>query len=186
MSIGFHVRVATYIGDPAIAEKELSEINKVLRQAGLPSYQEPEIDPPSIYTIFDRFHCLGRAQLDHSSASSFAELGQAAEQHLGAYAKMLPMLLLAQPLYFLPISFTDPLYLDQGYHTRQPLCSCQQTTSELVRFAKHLNIQLEGSLLRDATAQAINKAPDEPQAVWLTVFEAARQSVAHNCALVLG
>jgi hypothetical protein len=185
MSIGFHVRVATYIGDPTIAEKELSEINQVLRQAGLSPYQEPETDPPGIYTIFGRFRCLGRAALDHNSASSFDELGQAAEQHLGADAKMLPLLLLGQPLYFLPISFTDPLYMDNGYHTRQPLCSSQQTTSELVTLAKHLDIPLEGSLLSDATAQTINKAPDEPQVVWLTVFEAARQSVAHNCALVL-
>src|SRR5262245_1975113 len=159
MSIGFHVRVATYIGDPAIAKKELSEINQVLRQSGLPSYQEPEIDPPGIYTIFDRFRCLGRARLDHNSASSFAELGQEAEQNLGADAKMLPLLLLGQPLYFLPVSFTDLLYLDHGYHNRQPLCSSQQTTSELVKLAKHLDISLEASLLSDEVARAINKAP---------------------------
>jgi hypothetical protein len=180
MSIGFGVRAA-------MAEKELSEINRVLRQAGLPPYQEPEVDPtPDIYTIFRGYRCLGRAQFDHDSASSFGRLARLAQEHLGAEAKMLPLLLLGQPLYFLPISFTEPLYLDHGHHPRQPLCSSQKTTSELAALAKHISIPLEGSLLSDATAQALNMRPDEPQSVWLTMFEAARQSVAHKCALVLG
>ena len=37
MSIGFYVRVASYLGDRIAAERELSEINRVLRQAGLPA-----------------------------------------------------------------------------------------------------------------------------------------------------
>src|SRR5262245_45075154 len=122
MSVGFHVRVARYIGDPVIAEKELFEISRVLAEANLPPYQEPKTDPPQIYTKFGGARCLGRAVLDHNSASNFTKLGQAAQQHLGADAKMLPLLLLGRPLYFLPIPFTEPLYFD-GYHHRQPLCS---------------------------------------------------------------
>ena len=189
MSVGFGIRAE-------MGEKELSEINRVLRQGGLPAYQNPEIDPTraahcsscraGIYTIFDGGHCLGRASLDHNGASSFDQLARLAQEHLGAEARVLPLLLLGQLVYFLPISFTDPLYSDHMYHPRQPLCSSQQTTSELVALATHLDIPLEGSLLSDATARAINNTPDEPQTVWLTMFEAARQSVAHKCALILG
>jgi len=186
MSVGFHVRIGSYIRDPAMAEKELSAINRILLRADLPPYQEPTSDPtPGIYTIFHRFRCLGRARLDHNSASNFDQLGHRAQQHLGAEAKMLPLLLLGCPLYFLPIPFAEPLFLDDGYHGRQPLCSSPQVISELVALAKYLNISLDGSLLSDATAQAINDGDEEPQTVWLTTFEAARQSGAHKCALVL-
>jgi len=187
MSVGFHVRIGSYIPDPAMAEKELSAINRVLVRADLPPYQEPTSDlTPDIYTIFHRFRCLGRARLDHNSAANFDQLGYAAQQQLGAEAKMLSLLLLGRPLYFLPVPFAEPLFLDDGYHSRQPLCSSHQSISELVALAKYLNISLDGgSRLSDATAQAINDADEEPQTVWLTTFEAARQSVSHNCALVL-
>ena len=186
MSVGFHVRVARYIGDPAIAGKELFQINRLLAEANLPPYREPEIDPPGIYAAFGRLTCLGRAALDHNSASNFARLGEAAQEHLGAEARMLP-LLLSLPLYFLPIAFAEPLYLDGGYHGRQPLCSSHQVTRELVTLAKFFTIPLDGSLLSDATAQAINdRGDEEPQTTWLTLFEGARQSAAYNCALVLG
>ena len=187
MSVGFHVRIAAYIGEPAIAEKELSAINRVLAQANLPSYQEPTSDPtPAIYArTLGGLVGLGRAALDHNSASNFDQLGHGAQQHLGAEAKMLPLLLLGRPLYFLPIPFAEPLFLDDGYHGRQPLCSSPEVISELVALAKYLNISLDGSQLSDATAQAINDGDEEPQTVWLTTFEAARQSVAHNSALVL-
>ena len=189
MSVGFGIRAE-------MGEKELSEINRVLRQAGLPAYQNPEIDltraahcegcRTGIYTVFDSHHCLGRAFGDHNSAESFDQLARLAQEHLGAEAKMLSLLLLGRLLYFLPIAFTDPLYSDHMYYPRQPLCSSQQTTSELVTLATYLDIPLEGSLLSDATARAINNTSDEPQTVWLTMFEAARQSVAHKCALILG
>jgi len=97
---------------------------------------------------------------------------------------MLPLLLLGCPLYFLPIPFAQPLFLDEGYHGRQPLCSSPQIIAELMALAKYLNISLDGSL-SDATAQAITDGDEEPQTVWLTTLEAARQSVAHKCALVL-
>jgi hypothetical protein len=142
----------------------------VLAQTSLPvpAYREPEIDPPGIYTIFGRFRCLGRAVLDHNSRSSFAQLGKAAAQHLGVDAKMLPLLRLRQPLYFLPIAFSAQLCFDLGDtydHSRQPLCSSHQVSSKLAALAKYLNIPLNGARLSDEAEQAINDEDHELQTV---------------------
>jgi len=45
---------------------------------------------------------------------------------------------------------------------------------------------LDGQTLSDATAEEINEGGEELKEVWLTMFEAVRLSVAHNCGLVLG
>jgi len=193
MSIGFHVRVARYLGDQIAAERELSEINRVLRQAGLSAYHEPQSEPQGIYNILGRRRRFGRAWLDHNSASTFARLGEAAHQHLGGQTTMLPLLLDGHPLYFLPIVFSEPLPMDHpepmyvgGPPYRRHLCSSHRTASELLALGKFLNIPLDGQTLSDATAQEINEGGEEFKEVWLTTFEAVRLSVAHNCALVLG
>ena len=192
MSIGFHVRVAGYLGDRIAAERELSEINRVLRQAGHPEYREPPSEPEGIYNIFDRTRRFGRAWLDHNGASTFARLGEAARQHLGGQTTMLLMLLDGHPLYFLPIAFSEarlvdpePMYVG-GPPYRRHLCSSQQTASELLALTKFLDIPLDGGTLSDATAQEINEGGEELKEVWLTTFEAVRLSVAHSCAMVLG
>jgi hypothetical protein len=191
MSIGFFVRVGPYVGD-VNAERELSEINRVLRQAGLPAYHEPQSEPEGIYNIFGRQHRFGRAWTDHHGASVFARLGEMAQQHLGGQTTMLPMLLDGHPLYFLPIAFAAPLLMDPepmyvgGPPYRRHLCSSPRTTSELLALAKFLDIPLDGQTLSDATAEKINEGGEELKDVWLMTYEAVRLSVAHDCALVLG
>ena len=191
MSIGFFVRVGPYVGD-VNAKRELSEINRVLRQASLPAYHEPQSEPEGIYNIHGRRVRFGRAWLDHAGASSFARLGEMAQQHLAGQTTMLPMLLDGHPLYFLPIGFSEPMLMDPepmyvgGPPYRRNLCSSHRTASELSALAKFLDIPLDGQALSDATAEEINEGGEELKPVWLMTFEAVRLSVAHSCALVLG
>jgi hypothetical protein len=193
MSIGFFVRVATYLGDQEATERELSEINRVLREAGLPAYHEPPKEPEGIHNLHGRTHRFGRAWSDHNSASIFAQLGETARQRLGEQATMLPMLLDGHPLYFLPIAFSKALRMEPepamyvgGPPYRRHLCSSPRTASELLALAKFLDIASDGQTLSDAAAESINEAGEALPTVWLTTFEAVRLSVVHNCALILG
>jgi hypothetical protein len=166
MSVGFFVRLAgynrRYKGGLAKTEREPSQSTACLRKRAFQfqCIESPKLIRPAYITIFGRFRCLGRAVLDHNSPSSFAQLGKAAAQHLGVDAKMLPLLRLRQPLYFLPIAFSAQLCFDLGDtydHSRQPLCSSHQVSSKLAALAKYLNIPLNGARLSDEAEQSTMK-----------------------------
>ena len=79
MSVGFHVRIGSYIRDPAMAEKELSAINRILLRADLPPYQEPTSDPtPTIYArTLGGLVRLGRAALEHTFEAASQSVARA-------------------------------------------------------------------------------------------------------------
>ena len=116
-----------------------------------------------IYNTFGRRHRFGRAWADHHGASTFARLGETAQQHVGGQTTMLPMLLDGHPLNFLPIAFSEPLPMDPepmyvgGPPYRRHLCSSHRTASELSALARFFDIPLDDQTLGDATAEEINE-----------------------------
>jgi hypothetical protein len=161
MSVGFFVRLAgynrRYKGGLAKIGERAFPINSVLAQTSLPvpAYREPEIDPPGIYNHLRPlplpWPCCARSQQPVKLCATW-------ESSRTTSSKMLPLLRLRQPLYFLPIAFSAQLCFDLGDtydHSRQPLCSSHQVSSKLAALAKYLNIPLNGARLSDEAEQAI-------------------------------
>lgn len=180
MSIGIHLGITEF------DETAVEEIGKVFAVNGLPAYQEPEVNDDDMYFTFGGLQCLGRASLDHNSASVFAELGLVAKKHLGKQAPVLAHIAdeaRAIPIYFIPHAFNNvgPLH-----NKRADLASSRQLQLELIAIAPHLKIPMDGPSLSDETAQTINDDVDNDLAtVWLTLFEASRLCLLNNCGMVL-
>ena len=96
--------------------------------------------------------------------------------------------------YYVPIDFHDPLFdtRKKGGLPGGILGSSQQALQELVKTAPLLGIKLKGEHLSDKAAKEIAKEADEAhpywieRKVWLSLFEAFRQSVEYKCAVVFG
>jgi hypothetical protein len=183
MSIGAHVLLAGWYELQPDASKELKVVNEALAAHDLPPYLEPST-APELYTLIDRAHCFGRSEQDSTSASSLAALGASGK----ASGKPLNALsaLYTYPIYLLPIDFREPILL----RSRFPLflCSSQQICRDLLSLAPSLGIDLQDGSLLDETAKAINNGDvgeDDMPFDWLFLFEAARLSAKHSCAIVI-
>ena len=177
MSVGIHVGVdglRAVSDDPASL---LSAINHLLRSMHLQPYTEPaDARPRDLYAEFGGLMCLGRAALDHGGASTFAQLGRIAAEKLSAGTTVLEVLEV-EPVCLLPIEFRG------RFRTKEPeivIASSYQLVSELTSISTSIGVNLEGSSLSDAAAQAINDAGEDLPDAWLTLYEAARQSISHQ------
>jgi hypothetical protein len=197
MSVGVFMGIRAAYTDAAqnFARAYLDAINRALRKAGLPDYQDPDT-PPNVYTK-SRF---GRSALDHHSAGSLVELAQFAvsQQH-----PVHLQLIAANPyrISFVPTEFAAPLPTDYseaigGLQVRIWVGSVHALLGELRKLAQPLGIPLRGEHLPDDVAERINdlqpladnddgSLAEDERTAWLLLHEGALLASAHSVALSL-
>lgn len=175
---------------------DLSAINRVLVEAGLPEHVEPETLPE--YTLRVEINHLGTTWLHHLRRLQARVLldpswthqpctdddepwnDSAIDDELTVYIRSHLIVHADTEGYYVPIEFDDVLY---GAPGGSMLGSSQRLLAELRQLAPYLGIVLdaEGNL---SDAEAARIAPcDETdpahreKAAWLLLFECARQSV---------
>jgi hypothetical protein len=192
----------------AYDRKNFRHINRVLAANGLPPHEEPESLPafpyrgqlisfPYAWTPYllravafarqapDQFSPVREGENPARDRRLDAELYTFAESHLICHSQT--------EGYFVPVDFPDPL-CDKRKRglTGRILGSSQRALKELVQTAPLLGIPLKGRKLSDKAARTIAKEPDEShpfwieRKVWLSMFEAFRDSVEYKCAVVYG
>ena len=182
MSVGANILLASWSEVQPDVAGELKVVNNALSSQGLESYDEPTT-VPDVYTVIDRRHCFGRSALDATSAASLASLGAAAKSSEVPLAAL--AVLYTYPVYLLPIDFREPITLRTGQFLRY-LCSSHEIQRNLLSLAPSIGITLRNGMLSDDAAKAINAEGEDDRAFdWLFLFEAARLSVAHRCAIVI-
>ena len=93
--------------------------------------------------------------------------------------------------YYIPVDFAEPIFdeTEQGRIPGEVLGSSVRLMEELVVIAPSLGITLGGGTLSDEEARRINKVGSSEEGlyleniVWITLFEAARLSIAHRTAI---
>src|SRR5262245_11553478 len=186
--------------------KNFRHINRMLAANGLPLHKEPETLPPFRYrgqpisfpyawTPYllravayalrapDQFRPVRKGEEPAKDKRLDDELYTFAESHLICHSQ--------SEGYFVPIDFPDVLCdKRKGGLTGRILGSSQRALEELVRTAPLLGIPLKRRKLSDKSARVIAKELDGShpcwieRKVWLSMFEAFRDSVEHKCAVV--
>lgn len=197
MSVGLFMGIVPSYTEEAedSARELLAAINSRLQAQNLPLYSEPD-EPPDVY-VDDVF---GRSELDHHSASCFAQLSEIAEERKSA-RQHLAILVNPYRTIFLPLDFSEPFntgYKEEIFGDSFEVWagSAQRLLDELAELAPHLGIPFESNVLTDDVAAKINEfelltenddgelAEDERTA-WLALYEGARLAVENKIALSL-
>lgn len=186
--------------------RELNFINDALRQRGLETHQEPEsfASSPTLRATVTSFpyswlHNLRRFAAhvmrdpkwipyplepgeDPAEDPVLHQMYHRLESHLLCHSD--------REGYYLPIDF-DELLLDPDHGIRGGvLGSSYRLRDELTSIAGALEIEMEGNSLSDEVAGALSKQrPTEvpfavERLVWLALFEAARESIEKQTAIV--
>ena len=182
MSVGAHLRLASWWELQPDPSEELKYVTVALASGGHACYEEPT-EAPDVYTVVDAMRCFGCSALDTSSANSLAALGAIAK----TVAAPVPMLgiLYTYPVYLLPVDFREPIVLSHPPFTRY-LASSHEMLRNLRSIAPQLGLNLQGGLLSQDTVRSINAGDEDERACdWLFLYDAARLGVAHGCAVVL-
>lgn len=197
MSVGLFMGIVPSYSEEAedSARQLIAAINSRLRERNLPLYTE-QSEPPDVY-VDDVF---GRSELDHHSASCFAELADLAEQHHSA-RQHLAILTNPYRAVFLPQDFGEPFktgYKEEifGGSLEVWAGSAPKLLGELTELAPHLGIPLDNSVLTDEIAAKVNEfelltedddgeLSEDERTAWLALYEGARLAVENKVALSL-
>ena len=185
-------------------QEQFAAVNRVLADNGLPAHQEPTELPPSIRRDqisgfpYSFLHHLRRAYAHAAAnplwrASPFPPDADPTEDPvLEAKGEMFDSHLLLHSDaegYYVPVDFEDVLLDEQGELAGGLLGSTQALQRELAQVAPALSIQLAGGSLSDAQVTAIEQRLDREDGlrielmVWLCLFEACNESIAHRTAI---
>jgi hypothetical protein len=183
---------------------ELDAVNRVLSEHHLPLHQEPvalpELDSrtPVLGYPYSFLHYLRRA-----AAHAFADPSWRAEPLpegqdpaqdpvLQARYELMDSHLLCHSDvegYYLPQDFPDVLFTQDEAVPGGMIGSSPRLMAELVEIAPALGIRLTGTGLSDEEAGRLTRLTDSPEGiwreliVWLSLYEAARLSIAHGTAV---
>ncbi|MEX0718718.1 MAG: hypothetical protein WD066_19140 [Planctomycetaceae bacterium] len=209
LAVGVGVLADTLENDSDGAQwfrESFESINEVLAENGLPPHQEPETLPPldSRDTIgsfpYSWLHHLRRAAAYAAEtpgwiATPFPESSDpATDPVVERRTFQLDSHLLCHSDcegFYVPIRFEEVLF-DDDRISGGMLGSSFVLLDELIAVAPALGIRLGGSELSDDEVERINGEVDDEsplwieQAVWLSLFEAARLSVRHGTAICFG
>ena len=184
--------------------EQLAVVNRVLADNGLPTHTEPTELPPAVRRDpissfpYSFLHHLRRAYAHAAAdplwrASPFPPDADPTEDPvLEAKGEMFDSHLLSHSDaegYYVPVDFEDVLLDEQGELAGGLLGSSQALQRELAQVASALGIQLAGGSLSDAQVTAIEQRLDREDGlrielmVWLCLFEACNESIAHRTAI---
>ena len=183
---------------------ELEIVNRVLAEHRLPAHHEPRELPPSIrrdailgfpYGFLHHLrrayaHCLAHA--DWVASPTGADADPADDELLAEAMDQMDSHLLCHSDcegFYVPIAFDEVLFDEQQALAGGMLGSSQSLQRELTMLAPALGIALSDGQLSDAQVAAIGARIDAEDAlhieltVWLCLFEACRESIAHRSAI---
>jgi hypothetical protein len=181
-----------------------SAVSDLLAEHGLPPHQEPEKLPPVqgrcgiLGYPYSFLHHLRRVYAhltaDPDWVAEPAESDERASED--PLVEEVTMDMTSHLLchsdaegFYLPIDFREVLFDEQERVPGGMVGSSYRLREELVSIAPALGISLSGDELSDAQAQAINDDAEAQKGlwierlVWLSLFEAARLSIAHKTAI---
>jgi hypothetical protein len=185
----------------------LRDINEVLAENDLPTYEEPEQIPPMVSRApvtgcpYSFLHYLRRfyANVTHDPKwiPTLTPDGESATDDpvLDQEMYMMSSHLLCHSDsdgFYLPIDFDD-IVIDAAGGDRIPggiVGSSYKLMRELIEIAPALGIKLRGGNLSDDEATRINAIAASEEGfwiehfVWISLFEAARLSIEHGTAIV--
>ena len=188
-------------------QEQFAAVNRVLADNGLPAHQEPTELPPSIRRDqisgfpYSFLHHLRRAYAHAAAdplwrASPFPPDADPTEDPvLQAESEMFDSHLLFHSDaegYYVPIDFEDVLTDETPEMDGGLLGSTQALQRELTEVAPALGIELVDGQLSDAQVTAIQSRIDQEDGlhielmVWLCLFEACREGIAHRTAICFG
>jgi hypothetical protein len=184
------------------------EVNRVLAAHGLPLHEEPESLPdiPNRGQLmsfpYSWLHYLRRAAaFARQAPDQFCPVAEGVDPAQDEMLDREYFVIMDSHLichsdsegFYVPIDFTEPLYDDQEEGLPGGILgSSQRALEEVRRTAPLLGIPLDDGDLCDDAARSIASEEDGSSAywierqVWLTMFEALRQSVEHKCAVAFG
>lgn len=184
---------------------EFNAINVQLRKAGLPEHHEPEALPPlDARTDIGSFPYSSLHALRRVYAYNLAYPGKPVPPlPEGSRVSQDPLIEhMSSPIhhllwhsdcegYYIPIDF--PRVIEHESLPGAGVGSSQRLLAELVSLAPVLGIVLDAGILSDAEAERIiniSEAEEHPFAtefmVWISLYEAARLSIAHRTAIHFG
>ena len=185
-------------------QEQLGVVNRVLADNGLPAHQEPTQLPPTVRRDaqsgfpYSYLHHLRRAYAHAVSnpswkASPFPpDADPADDPVLEEEAGMLESHLLCHSDaegFYVPADFDEVLMDEQGELAGGLLGSTHALQRELATVAPALGIELVDGVLGDAQVAAIQRRIDQEDGlhielmVWLCLFEACKESIAHRTAI---
>ncbi|GEM_PF-3323581 len=194
MSVGCFQRVVDSYADgfAHLAQSDVSALHAALVDNGFEGYVEPAA--VEAHQTWHQHHTLGRAALDHCGSSSLRELAEEGRTHGGVrHTFQLGLLRGLGRRYFVPCDFRRPLQAAGLEASDGWFGSSMALSRELAHLAPALGIELTDGVVSDATALAILKHKplggtpllSGTRSVWMMLWEAARLSAQHGCAVAL-
>jgi hypothetical protein len=196
--------------DPEGAEwlsESLEAMNNLLRKHGLPTHVEPETLPrlndraglgsyPYSFLHYLRRFAAHAANPDWQPQPFPDDVRPADDSVVDQASCMFDSHLLCHSDcegFYVPIPFDAPLFAEDGEKVPGGMLgSSQGLMKELVSVAPKLGIGLWEGLLPDSEAARINRVIEAEgvfwieQAVWLSLYEAARLSIEHGTVISFG
>lgn len=182
----------------------LAKVNAVLAEHGLPAHEEPERlpflrsrasndgYPYSFLHHLRRFAAHASANPRWTPTPFRMSEDPAADPVVDRETTMFSSHLLCHSAcegFYVPIDFDEPIFADENRLPGGMLGSSYGLMRELIAVAPYLGIKLLGDELLDAEADRINDIVGAEGrfwielAVWISLFEAARLSIAHHAAI---
>ena len=178
-------------------DEELGRLNGVLAEHGVPRHRERDLDaPPVSRAICDGFpyaylHYLRRVYAHVAADPEYvaAPLADGVDPTQDpiletAYSSRPSHLLQHSDCegYYVPVDFNDVIFCDEKVVAGGMIGSSYQLRKELMRCARALGIQLDGTTLSDVEAERVNALAEESPLgqeymAWIALFEAARLSI---------
>jgi hypothetical protein len=186
--------------------RNLGDVNRVLRENGLPEHVEPEELPKLVSRGLGGFpyswlHYLRRAvAFARQAPAEFGPLpeGQDASED-GRIDRELSVFMDSHLIchsdcegFYVPIDFPEPLFDHSDRLLGGILGSSQRALAEVILAAPLLGIELKGGKPTKMAVDTIQKEEDDAhplwieRQVWLAMYENFRLSIEHKTAVVFG